>query len=514
VDLHNAPTGQYAYELDSGVVSASAAGVTGQLSPTQGKLVYVNDSSGPFGSGWDLAGLEQIIPDADGSVLLVDGDDSYAVYNKDQNGNFVSPPGDFSRVEQLPDGTYRRTLPNGTVYNFNAQDRLARVTDRNNLETDYLYDANGNLTAVRDAAGQENTFTYSGGRVTSITDPAGRTIGLGYDAAGNLVQVTSPDGTQTQYGYDAGHLLTSHTEPGGQRTTVSYNFAGLVNQIVHPDGGGDGYAPALAQGLYRPDQTADPVHAPLLAGLGAGDASTSDPNGNQTVYTFNADARLTAERDGAGPLFSVARDANDLVTRRTDAGGHVSFYQYDARGNLTSISDELSGGQDVSGSLSNPGETHTYTFTGTKGDVIAFSALDKEANGVGVQLLGPSGAALFFDSTFDSQPSPMGDQGPFTLPETGTYQLVFGGTRATGAYRFRLLEGAQAQQVTIGTPVTGALNPSTDTALFQVQGTAKRRADVAEADRRPRAPQRAAETERPGQAGRLPRPSQTTRQGD
>jgi hypothetical protein len=36
-------------------------------------------------------------------------------------GAYMAPPGDFSTLERLADGTFRRTMKDGTVYSFNSQ---------------------------------------------------------------------------------------------------------------------------------------------------------------------------------------------------------------------------------------------------------------------------------------------------------------------------------------------------------------------------------------------------------
>ena len=68
----------------------------------------------------------------------------------------------------------------------------------------------------------------------------------------------------------------------------------------------------------------------------------------------------------------------------------------------------------VSGTIANPGDQATYTFTGTAGQTLYFSALDSAA-GSEAELIAQGGNAIFNTS--------YSNQGPFTLTVSGTYTL-------------------------------------------------------------------------------------------
>ena len=63
------------------------------------------------------------------------------------------------------------------------------------------------------------------------------------------------------------------------------------------------------------------------------------------------------------------------------------------------------------------------------------------------------------------------------LLETGEYQLIVDGsnTQITGDYSFRLLDLASATDLNLDTPVTGTLQPGTETDLFRFEATAGQR---------------------------------------
>src|SRR5262249_30355317 len=162
-----------------------------------------------FGAGWSLEGLQQLIVSPDDSVLLIDGDGNALLFQPPATPGqpYVSPAGDFSTLERLPDGTFRRTLTDQTVYLFDNENRLILVRDRNGNQTSYSYNNLGQFVQLTDPAGLHTDLAYAGNLVT-ITDPANRITQLELDTDGNLVQLTNPDGSTSSWTYDARHLLT------------------------------------------------------------------------------------------------------------------------------------------------------------------------------------------------------------------------------------------------------------------------------------------------------------------
>lgn len=107
---------------------------------------------------------------------------------------YMAPGGDFSVLERI-NGKFRRTMKDKTIYNFNNQNKLESVSDRNGNLTSYVYDTAGRLNKIIDPVGLETLFTYTGNKITAITDPANRITLLEYDNAGNLTKITDPDNT-------------------------------------------------------------------------------------------------------------------------------------------------------------------------------------------------------------------------------------------------------------------------------------------------------------------------------
>src|SRR5690606_8611922 len=126
----------------------------------------------PFGAGWSIAGVQQLVENADGSILLFDGAGHTLLFDRSPttNDQILSPAGDFSRLEKV-DGLFQRTMPDQTVFTFNADNRLVGVRDRNNRITHYSYEG-GQLVEIVDPTGLTTRFEYTDATVL-ITDPMG-----------------------------------------------------------------------------------------------------------------------------------------------------------------------------------------------------------------------------------------------------------------------------------------------------------------------------------------------------
>jgi YD repeat-containing protein len=119
----------------------------------------------------------------------------------------------FNRVTSVtlpdPDGGGGVTA-SVTSYTLDRLDRVTRITDALSGQTNFTYDAAGNLTGLQDALGNDTTWTFDGlGRVTQETNELSSSRYFVYDAASNLLRKTDRNNQVTRYQYDNLDRLTS-----------------------------------------------------------------------------------------------------------------------------------------------------------------------------------------------------------------------------------------------------------------------------------------------------------------
>jgi RHS repeat-associated protein len=253
---------------------------------------------------------------------------------------YVGPPGDFSTLAKNSDGTFTRTLKDGSKYQFNAQGLQTTVVDRNGNTTTYAYDGQGNLTTVTDPTGQVTMFAYSGARLASITDPAGRVTQFAHDSDGNLTRITYADTSEVRFDYDSQRRLTQRTDARGQVYQYAYDFAGRFTQATLPTGETRRLTPTqraavpdLAAGEGTKDNPA-PLASPSPP------ASFQDGNGHTSSFTLDTLGRVTQQTDALNRVTTIERDTQGNPTKITRPNGAITTMTYDAKGNLLTTTEQ------------------------------------------------------------------------------------------------------------------------------------------------------------------------------
>ncbi len=118
----------------------------------------------------------------------------------------------------------------------------------------------------------------------------------------------------------------------------------------------------------------------------------------------------------------------------------------------------------VTNTIFNPGDQLVYTFSGTAGQRLFYDALNGNYLPINVALLSPLGVNVFSGNA-------SADAGPMTLPQTGTYTLVFNAsTHTTGGINFVLLDAGAQPVLPLNADFAGSL-AGYASAVYQLAGT-------------------------------------------
>jgi RHS repeat-associated protein len=203
------------------------------------------------------------------------------------------------------------------------------------------------VTSVTDALQHASQFGYTGGDLTSVTDPVSAVHRQFVDGAGRVVATTDALGRQTRSVWDKLNRVTAVTDPLGGQTSLAYDPNG--NLLTLSD--------ALTHTTTYAYDTNDRV------------ATRTDPLQRVASYQYDANHHLTQATDRKGQITSYQYDALDRRTRVTYADTSTIDYTYDLGDRLTQIVDSLNGtitrtydGLDRLTSEVSPMGTVSYTY--------------------------------------------------------------------------------------------------------------------------------------------------------
>ncbi|MFC5527937.1 fibronectin type III domain-containing protein [Cohnella yongneupensis] len=272
-------------------------------------------------------------------------------------GTYTIPDnsGMYAGVFDLENGRLLRTVSTLTgqthfTYNYDTAGRLVAIRDFNDHTITIQRDADGTPSAIVNPYGQVTLLTVEDGQLKQVTNPAGDSYKMEYDASGLMRTFTDPESNTKKYEYDAKGLLTraetprqgvktldrkplvgghevSVTDPDGNTTVYTYlNQSGMTTmRVTNADGAVmtvNDY-PLLTEKSYPDGTTAYIEYAvdPQFGQLYASKTRTFMPDGEQISQTVTRDVKFADANDP----FSITN-----ITTTTDLDGAVQKQQYDA----------------------------------------------------------------------------------------------------------------------------------------------------------------------------------------
>lgn len=273
--------------------------------------------TGPYGARLVFGTTE--VGQETATVLQQNG--SGVTFYKNEKGEYEQ--GGWAQARLVKEGSnYIYTLPEQTTLEFNSEGKLTKETERNGNATNLTYNGSKQIEKVTDSTGRTLTFKYNGeGLVESIKDPLGHIVSYAYTAKGGLASISIEGKVRWEFGYTAEspYLLTSVTDGRKHATTIEYD------------------------GSHRVIKEVEAGHERKWA-YGINETTITEPNGSETVDTFNTADEPTkvAEAKGTGSEKVTEYEYSGTtfaLTKVIDPNKHVTEYGYDSEGNRTSEKD-------------------------------------------------------------------------------------------------------------------------------------------------------------------------------
>ena len=370
------------------------------------------------GVGWKLSAQQTV-------VECKVGDETYLVYN-DEDGTEHYFSKTATNTYEDEDGLslkiVKSTSGGNTIYTMTDMDKyhtwvfhngyLISVTDNNSNTIYFAYNAayssggsawkpvkgsasNRLVQIVMDINSSSNdnprtlqtvaNLAYSGDRLSSVTDYAGRSTNYSYDSGGHLTQVTYADGTSASYEYYSsnGRLSTLYDAESqyGLDITYTYNLGVVstfrVQEFANTSGAKQTGSAKTASEFFADSQRlksyTTPSGAKHTLGYDASNNLQEDTLAGLTNYTYHNDSgspTTSMTREGYSGDYLKSQNVYDSTGRfRTlaiDANGVQTGYTYDGTTlQLTSVH-------------GSGGATQTYTYQSGR-DRVSQTAIDQTA---------------------------------------------------------------------------------------------------------------------------------------
>ncbi|MGD9570034.1 MAG: DUF6531 domain-containing protein [Sedimentibacter sp.] len=292
-----------------------------------------SDTAGMFGYGWHSNIEAQLIDPGNGPIIFIDGDNTRHIFGEKVGGGYIAAGGVYLDLVKNGDSTYTITLTDGTKINFNTAGRIASIVDTNYNTTAYTY-TSGKLTTITDASGRTTTIGYgTNGYVSNITYNQA-VVNYEYDASNNLTKVTDPASKYITMNYDTNHNITTLTDQRGIATTIGYD---TVNDRVSTIS-----RPITIDGAVQTSTTSYSYDIQNLT------TTVTDGENKKIQYTYNPSNNVVQVTENPLDPTNMAvttyayDNYNNLTkviapnTNKVD-GTDAYVYSYDVNGNITQV---------------------------------------------------------------------------------------------------------------------------------------------------------------------------------
>ncbi len=359
------------------------------------------NSQGAFstvlGQGWDYnynINITKILDenDQEKAVLLKFGDGDVYRFEKNQDSSYTGPNGFYGTLTyDSQTSKYQLTYNDKSVYLFNTDNYIQKITDRNGNWIQFTYNTNG-IATITDNVGNNIAVTYSAetgeeGLIKTISG-SNKTYTYIYDANRRLIQsyiVKDSENVGEQYVYTNG-ALSKIINPIGSEYKIKYNSDNKIVKMI------DGINQAMTfdyvsenDDIKFTTKYLDTINTYYYDGTTLALKNVADSYENSTVYSYDNKFNITNIEYADETTESYTYDSNGNVLTFTNKAGNDTVYTYGDANNPdlpTLISEPFNGtekkitqnvydvnGNLISTSVQNTKRATTYTYD-TLGNVL------------------------------------------------------------------------------------------------------------------------------------------------
>lgn len=265
-----------------------------------------------------------------------DPEGNTSTWTYDKNGQVLTEVSPRGNEEGAEASEYTTTIER------DERGRPIKVTDPLGRETEFAYDANGNLEAVTDAKGQTTTYTYNANdERTEVEADNEDTTKFAYDSMGAVKSRTNARGNTTSYEHDALGQLTEVEDPLERVSTRVYDDAGNLEKTEDALGRTVTYSYDEADRLIEVDYSQEATPDVSYEYDKDGNVVKMIDGSGTTTRTYDQLGRLTKVVNGRSEVVEYAYDLGNRQTEIVYPNGEPVEREFDKAGRMKSVTDWL-----------------------------------------------------------------------------------------------------------------------------------------------------------------------------
>jgi RHS repeat-associated protein len=294
--------------------------------------------------------------------------------------HYFNELGQVYRIEKERDyaGSYNE------YYEFDEANNVTTISYQDGGTVQKTYDVNGNVTQLKDRAGNVTAYTYDNtNHVLSETNAYNKTQTYTYDTNSNLVEHKDFNGNISKYEANTDGTVKKITSANQAITLYAYTAAGLPTTITDANNKVETKT-YTAEGELKTATDADNNLTSYAYDAVGNIASITYPNGYTKTFIYDGNGNTITATDRKGNVTSTEYDELNRPVKQTDANGNVTTTEYDGVDNVTKTTDaennvssyEYNGLNQVVSSTDERNNTSTYEY-----DIVGNLTQSIDANG-------------------------------------------------------------------------------------------------------------------------------------
>ena len=311
-----------------------------------------------LGTGWSAPYLARLLIDKT-NIIYTDGEGRQIPFSRPLVGdgcrNTVEQLTLYCDNDLLPEKSELRIVSeNAITWHFTGPGNtkhLSALSTTNNRCIQFHYSESGRLTEVTDSAGRRLKLEYNITnrlRTVSLLDDKGRLLGkplvqYHYSNAGDLASVVDAAGNAQNFEYD-NHVITKHTNKDGFHYYFQWDSCDIHGKCVRYWGDGNIYNRCFTYDEINKitNSTNSCGYTTVFHFNDAGLITTKiDPDGSAWEFEYDSDHRLLLERDPMGNTSQYSYNSDGMLIRFVNVLDHTTRFEYDSDACLVTVTDAM-----------------------------------------------------------------------------------------------------------------------------------------------------------------------------